>query len=106
MKQQVEVKDSLVATLAEQGVEVTKADADKIIKSYIEIIKDDLMETGKAKIPGVGILEIRYRAPREGRNPRTKETISIEESLTVGLSASTMIKKEISEKVDIAKYRK
>lgn len=106
MKQQVEVKEMLVQNLAEQGVELTKADADKVIKTYVEILKADLCETGKAKIPGVGTLEIRYRAPREGRNPKSKEVIQIAESLTVGLSASSVIKKEVAEKVDIAQYRK
>lgn len=106
MKQQVEVKELLVEKLAEQGVELTKSQADKVIKTYTEILKEDLFETGKAKVPGVGILEIRYRAAREGKNPKTKEVIQIAESLSVGLSASSIIKKEIAETVDIANYRK
>ena len=106
MKQQVEVKELLVTKLADQGVEITKADADKFIKTYVEILKEDLFETGKAKLPGVGMLELRYRAAREGKNPKTKEVINIEESLSVGLSASSVIKKEIAEVVDIAGYRK
>lgn len=106
MKQQVEVKELLVTKLAEQGVELTKVDADKVIKTYVDILKADLFETGKAKLPGVGILELRYRAAREGRNPKSKEIIQIEESLSVGLSASSVIKKEIAEEVEIANYRK
>lgn len=106
MKQQVEIKDELVTRLGAQGLEITKVDADKIIKAYTEILKDDLFETGDAKLPGVGILKLRYRAARVGKNPRTKEPVEIAESLSVGLSASSVIKKEIAEKVDIAPYRK
>jgi len=106
MKQQLEVKELLVNELAKQGVELTKVDADKVIKTYVDILKADLFETGKAKLPGVGILELRYRAAREGRNPKSKEIIQIAESLSVGLSASLVIKKEIADKVEIANYRK
>lgn len=106
MKQQVEIKEMIMAKLAEQGVQVTKSDLDKMIKIYTEVIKEDLFETGKTKLPGIGILELRYRGARDGKNPATKEPMRIPESLSVGLSASTIIKKEISEAVDIAKYRK
>lgn len=106
MKQQVEIKELLLTKLAGEGIEISKSDIDKVIKAYVEVVKEDLFETGKAKLPGIGILELRYRAARDGKNPATGDPIKIQESLSVGLSASTIIKKEISESVDIAKYRK
>ena len=106
MKQQVEIREILAERLAAEGIVLTKAQADKVIKTYTEILKEDLFETGKSKLPGVGILEIRYRAAREGKNPKTKEVIQIQESLSVGLSASSVIKKEIAEVVEISDYRK
>lgn len=101
MLKQSEVRDQLAEKL-----EISKVDADKFIKTYVDTIKDDLFATGKSKIPGVGILEIRYRAEREGRNPQTKETLVIPETLTAGLSISSLLKDEIKEKVQIDSYRK
>ena len=110
MKTQPEILGAVIEKLEKQGVvigetAVTKSLIEKAIKSIDETRKEDLIETGKTKIPDIGTLEVRYRASREGRNPRTKETITIPETLTAGLSVSTIIKKEIEEKVQIEPYR-
>lgn len=105
MKKQSEIIESISNKLKEQNIELSKADLEKVIKAYNVSFKEDLIETGKTKLPEIGNLEIRYRAKREGRNPKTKETITIPESLTVGLKVSSVLKKEVNEKVDISLYR-
>ena len=106
MLKQTEIQEKLMEKIKEEGVEINKAALEKIVRAYNEILKNDLIESGKTKIPGIGNVEVRYRAAREGKNPRTKETIQIEECLTAGLKASDPLKAELAEKVDIAKYRK
>lgn len=100
------LKQSEVVEMLAERLEVSKSQAESFLKSYTEILSEDLVNTGKTKINKIGTLEVRYRAPRNGVNPRTREQIEIAESLTVGLSASQLIKDELKNKVDIAKYRK
>lgn len=107
MLKQQEVRENFVGAVKEElGLELTSKQAESIIKIIDAVRYQDLLETGKTKLPGVGNLEIRYRAGRPGVNPKTKEPIEIAEALTVGLSASKTIKDDLAENVDIAPYRK
>lgn len=111
MLKQAEIKEKLVAVAAEgneavKGFELTGKQAEFLIKAIDAIREQDLLETGKVKLPGVGTLEIRYRKERQGRNPKTNEPIAIPETLTVALSTSSFIKEKIAEQVDIEQYRK
>lgn len=106
MLKQSEILEKVNDKIKAEGIELSKVAVEKIIKSYNEILKEDLITTGKTKVVGIGNVEIRYRAEREGRNPRTKEKIVIEECLTAGLAVSSTLKKELADNVDIADYRK
>lgn len=111
MLKQSEIKEKLIAVAAEgneavKGFELTSKQAEFLIKAVDAIREQDLIETGKTKLPGTGTLEIRYRKERTGKNPKTGEEIIIPETLTVALSASSIIKEKIAANVDIAEYRK
>jgi len=105
MKTQPEFLESVMEKVKAQGVELSEAVVKKVLKAADETRVEDLVETGKTKLTDIGTLETRYRAARPGVNPRTKEEITVPEALTVGLSVSSIIKKEIEEKVDIVPYR-
>lgn len=101
MLKQSELKDLLAERL-----EVSKSQAEAFIKTFNQILIEDLLATGKTKLQDIGTLEVRYRASREGVNPKTNEPLNIPESLTVGLSASSVIKRRLKDEVEIANYRK
>lgn len=104
MKTQLEIREIVTEKLKDSNL--TKVQVEEVIKNFIETLKEDLCETGKAKILGIGTLEIRYRGAREGKNPKTKEVIQINESLSAGLKVSSLLKTEIADKVNIDEYRK
>lgn len=106
MKTLAEQKELFIAKLAEGGLEISKKQADLAFKAFEEVIKEDLVESGKTKLPGgIGSLEVRYRAEREGVNPSTQEKMPIPETLAVGYSAGKAVKDLVIEQVDIAPYR-
>ena len=67
-------KTELVAAIA-ANTELTKKDADKALKAFIDVVGDELSKGGKVQLAGFGTFEVVERAAREGINPRTKETI-------------------------------
>jgi DNA-binding protein HU-beta len=69
-------RKELIAALAAKTA-TTKADADRHILALIEIISNTLEEGGKINLNGFGIFEVRERAARIGRNPRTGEALKI-----------------------------
>jgi DNA-binding protein HU-beta len=69
-------RKELIAALANK-TGITKADADLNVLALIEIISDTLEKGGKINLKGFGIFDVRERAARIGRNPKTGETLSL-----------------------------
>lgn len=69
-------KSELVASVAEVA-ELTKKDAEKVVKRCFCKVQKALVEDDKVQIIGFGTFEVRTRAARSCRNPQTGETIEI-----------------------------
>lgn len=88
-------KAELIASMAQKSG-LTKKDAEMALKSFIESVQETLESGDKVQLVGFGTFETRERAAREGRNPRTKEVISIPASKAPVFKAG----KEFKEKVN------
>lgn len=69
-------KAELITKIAESG-EMTKKEAEVALNAFKEAVMGALEAGEKVQLVGFGTFEVRERAAREGRNPRTKETIQI-----------------------------
>mgnify|MGYP000971998762 CR=1 FL=1 len=61
-------KTELVAAMAESA-DLSKKDAEKALKAFIEVVTDELKKDEKVQLVGFGTFEVAQRAAREGRNP-------------------------------------
>lgn len=69
-------KVELVASVAEKAG-LSKKDAEKAVAAVIDSIVAAVAKDEKVQLIGFGTFEVRARAARTGRNPLTKETITI-----------------------------
>ncbi|WP_227763994.1 HU family DNA-binding protein [Zhaonella formicivorans] len=69
-------KTDLVSSVAEKA-EFTKKDAEKAVNAIFASIEEALAKGDKVQLVGFGTFEVRERASRTGRNPKTGEEISI-----------------------------
>ncbi len=69
-------KTELVAAIAEKA-QITKRDADAALKAFTDVVSDELKKGEKIQLVGFGTFEVSERPAREGRNPRTGETMTI-----------------------------
>lgn len=69
-------KTELVAAIAEKA-QITKKDADAALKTFTDVVSDELKKGEKIQLVGFGTFEVSERPAREGRNPRTGETMTI-----------------------------
>lgn len=84
-------KAELIAAVAENA-ELTKKDAEKAVKAFIEVVTDELKKGEKVQVVGFGTFEVAERAAREGRNPKTGETMPIAASKTPKFKAGKALK--------------
>lgn len=69
-------KTELVAAIAEQAG-ISKKDAEAAVKAFAETVEKELVSGGKVQLVGFGTFEVSERPARDGRNPRTGETMKI-----------------------------
>lgn len=60
-----------------EGLEVTKADAERAVETVIGAIVDALKDGTEVSIAGLGIFSAKMRKKRTARNPRTGEAIEV-----------------------------
>ena len=84
-------KTELVAAIVEK-TELSKKDAEKAVKAFTEVVADELKKGEKIQLVGFGTFEVADRPAREGRNPKTGETMTIAASKTPKFKAGTALK--------------
>ena len=88
-------KANIIDAIAEK-TGLTKKDSEAALKATLEAFESALKKGEKVQLIGFGTFEVKKRAAREGRNPRTGETIKIAASKTVSFSAGSALKDAIN----------
>lgn len=88
-------KAELIDAVAE-GAELTKADAARAVDAVIAAITKALKKGDTVTVVGFGTFDVRSRAAREGRNPRTGETIKVAASKAPGFKAGKALKDAVN----------
>ena len=87
-------KTELIAKLAEKGM--SKKDAEKALNAFVEVVTDALKAGEKVQIVGFGNFDVKERAAREARNPRTGEKVSIGASKAPHFKAGKALKDAVN----------
>ncbi len=74
---------------------LNKRESKDMIDAFFELIAKSVVDGQDVKISGFGNFQIRTKAPRPGRNPRTGEPIPIESRRVVTFHASHKLKDQI-----------
>ncbi|MEM9706823.1 MAG: HU family DNA-binding protein [Pseudomonadota bacterium] len=82
------------ADLAEAH-DMPKRQTEDLLAEFIDSIGANLKKGKKVRIVGLGILEVRKRAARMGRNPATGESIRIKASKKVAFRAAKDLKERV-----------
>ncbi|MBV8902982.1 MAG: integration host factor subunit beta [Acidobacteriia bacterium] len=69
-------KSELVEQLAKR-LECSKQESDRVLEAVVETLRSALANGEKIDLRGLGSFKVRESKPRQGRNPKTGETIQI-----------------------------
>lgn len=84
-----------LAELLFEQIGLNKRESKEMVDAFFELISECLIEGNDVKISGFGNFQIRTKAPRPGRNPRTGESIPIASRRVVTFHASHKLKDQI-----------
>ena len=73
------IKSELVARLAERYPHLYHRDVERIVSTVLDEISTALSAGDRVELRGFGAFSVKVRPARQGRNPRTGETVSVDE---------------------------
>ena len=89
-------KAELINAAAEKAG-LSKKDTEAVINAAIDAITESLKNCEKVQLVGFGAFEVKARAERIGRNPRTKEQINIPASKVPVFKPGKALKDAVAE---------
>ena len=89
-------KAQLAELLFEQ-IGLNKRESKDMVDAFFDLVSANLVNGQDVKITGFGNFQIRTKAPRPGRNPRTGEAIPIDARRVVTFHASQKLKEQIQD---------
>lgn len=88
-------KSELISAVADAS-DLSKADAGRAVDAVFDAITDAMKAGDKVSLVGFGTFQVRERAARQGRNPKTGETINIAAGKTPGFKAGKALKDAVN----------
>jgi DNA-binding protein HU-beta len=74
---------------------VKKSEAKTLTEGYLDVVKAYVLKGAKVKIGDVGMIMIRHRKARMGRNPQTGEPVKIKASKKLAFRQSAVMKAQV-----------
>ena len=89
-------KTELIEAIAKE-TGLKKKDAEAAVGAFIGAIEGALAKGEKVQLVGFGTFEVRNRAAKQGRNPRTGETMTVPASKVPAFKAGKALKDAVAE---------
>ena len=70
-------KSELIELIAAKQSHLPAKDVELAVKQVLEIMSDALAQGQRIEIRGFGSFSLHFRPPRQGRNPKTGETVAL-----------------------------
>lgn len=90
-------KTELIDAMAKE-TGLTKKDLESTLKAFIEVVTKSMTKGDPVQLVGFGTFDVGKRAAREGRNPKTGETIKIAAAKTPKFKAGKALKDAVNKK--------
>ena len=88
-------KEQLVEILCEK-IGLNRGESKDMVDVFFDLICQQLVEGNDVKIPGFGNFQIRDKAARPGRNPRTGEMVPIKARRAITFHSSLKLKAQLT----------
>ncbi|MCK5040755.1 MAG: integration host factor subunit beta [Sphingomonadales bacterium] len=73
------IKSELIAKMVENNPHLYQRDVERIVGTIFDEISTALAKGDRVELRGFGAFSVKCRPARTGRNPRTGETVEVEE---------------------------
>jgi nucleoid DNA-binding protein len=89
-------KKEIVRTISEE-IGLTQLKTKEIVQKTFDAIVEALVEEGRIELRNFGVFEVKRRAPRKARNPRTGEKVNVAEKFVVTFKPGKEMEQKVRE---------
>jgi integration host factor subunit beta len=89
-------KKEIVRTISEE-IGLTQLKTKEIVQKTFDAIVETLVEEGRIELRNFGVFEVKRRAPRKARNPRTGEKVDVAEKFVVTFKPGKEMEQRVHE---------
>jgi integration host factor subunit beta len=73
------IKSELIQNIADKNPHLYQRDVENVVSAVLDTIVDALSEGNRVELRGFGAFSVKHRPARTGRNPKSGETVEVEE---------------------------
>ena len=89
-------KKEIVRTISEE-IGLTQLKTKEIVQKTFDAIVETLVEDGRIELRNFGVFEVKRRAPRKARNPRTGDKVFVPEKFVVTFKPGKEMEQRVRE---------
>lgn len=91
------IRSELIQKIAEENPHLFQRDVERIVNTVFEEIIEAMARGDRVELRGFGAFSVKRREARQGRNPRTGETVSVEEKHVPFFKTGKLLRDRLNE---------
>ena len=92
------IRSELIQKIADENPHLYQRDVEKIVNTIFEEITDAMARGDRVELRGFGAFSVKKRDARVGRNPRTGETVDVEEKAVPFFKTGNLLRDRLNGK--------
>jgi len=93
------IKSELIGRIAEDNHHLFHKDIERIVNVVLDEIVDALARGDRVELRGFGAFTVKHREPRVGRNPRTGDSVEVEEKFVPFFKSGRELRERLNRSV-------
>ncbi len=73
------IRSELIQTIAEENPHLLQRDVERVVNTVLEEVIAAMERGDRVELRGFGAFSVKHRDARQGRNPRTGDSVAVEE---------------------------
>jgi integration host factor subunit beta len=92
----VMIKSELIQKIADDNPHLYQRDVERIVGTIFEEIIDAMADGHRVELRGFGAFSVKKRDARQGRNPRTGDTVKVEEKFVPFFKTGKLLRERLN----------
>ena len=89
-------KKDIVRSISEK-LDITQQNTKEIVQKTFDVIIETLVAERRIELRNFGVFEVKRRAPRKARNPRTGEVVAVKEKYVVSFKPGKVMEEKVAD---------